>query len=66
MAVKSPLERPQIYDPCKDFTEKIEGVACASGPTTTFLNFLLYVCKKVPGKITDKDIENLMQASGEI
>ena len=25
-----------------------------------------FVCKKVPGKITDKHMENLKQASGEI
>ena len=49
--------------------KKIEGVAWARRPRTTFLNFLficLKECKKVPEKITDKYMENLKQASGEI
>ena len=31
-----------------------------------FKIFYTFVCKKVPGKITDKYMENLKQASGEI
>ena len=31
-----------------------------------FKIFYTFVCKKFPGKITDKYIENLKQASGEI
>ena len=31
-----------------------------------FKIFFTFVCKKFPGKITDKYIENLKQASGEI
>ena len=31
-----------------------------------FKLFYTFVCKKVPGKITDKYMENLKQASGEI
>ena len=48
--------------------KKIEGVAWARRPRTTFLNFLyicLKGCKKVQRKITDKYMENLKQASGE-
>ena len=55
----------------KNFTQKTEGVTCARRPRITFLQFLytLYtyaVCKKAPGKIKDKCVENLKQASGEI
>ena len=31
-----------------------------------FQIFYAFVCKKVPGKITDKYMDNLKQASGEI
>ena len=31
-----------------------------------FKIFYTFVCKKVPGKIRDKYIENLKQASGQI
>ena len=31
-----------------------------------FKFFYTFVCKKVPGKITDKYMENLKQVSGEI
>ena len=31
-----------------------------------FKIFYTFVCKKLPGKITDKYMENLKQASGEI
>ena len=31
-----------------------------------FKIFYTFVCKKVPGKIADKYMENLKQASGEI
>ena len=31
-----------------------------------FKIFYTFVCKKVPGKTTDKYMENLKQASGEI
>ena len=44
----------------------MDGVTCARRPRTTFLNFYTFVCKKVPGKITEKCMENLKQASGEI
>ena len=40
-----------------DSTEKIEGVTCARRRT--------FVCKKVPGKNTDKYMEILKQASGD-
>ena len=31
-----------------------------------FKFFYTFFCKKVPGKITDKYMENLKQASGEV
>ena len=49
-----------------DSTEKIKGVTCARRPRTTFLNFLYICLQESSGKITDKYMENLKQASGEI
>ena len=43
-----------------------KGVACARRPRTTFLNFLYICLQESPGKITDKYMENVKQASGEI
>ena len=45
--------------------KKFEGVTWARGPRT-FLKILhTYVCKNFPGKVADKYMENLKQASGE-
>ena len=46
--------------------KKIEGVTCARRPRPLFKILYAFVSKKSPGKITDKDIENLKQASGDI
>ena len=46
--------------------KKFEGVKWARGPRTFFKIFYTFVCKNFPGKIADKSMENLKQASGEI
>ena len=51
----------------KDSTEKNCGRYMRQKTQDNFLKFsMTFVSKKVPGKITDKYMENLKQASGEI
>ena len=46
--------------------KKFEGIWCTRRPRTTFLNFLYICLYESAGKITDKYMENLNQASGQI
>ena len=51
----------------KDSTaKKLKALDALKDLEPVFKIFYTFVCKKVPGKITDKYMENLKQASGEI
>ena len=46
---------------------KFEGVTCAIEDLEPFSKiFYPFVCTNFPGKIADKNMENLKQSSGEI
>ena len=46
--------------------KKFEGVTALEDREPFFKIFYTFVCKNFPGKIADKYMENLKQASGEI
>ena len=51
----------------KDSTgKKLRALHALEDLQTLFKIFYTFACKKVPGKITNKYMENLKQASGEI
>ena len=48
------------------YWKKLKALHALEDLEPLFKIFYTFVCKKVPGKITDKYVENLKQASGEI
>ena len=60
------LEKKSNNNNNKTKQNKLRALLAPEDLGPFFKIFYAFVCKKVPGKITDKYMENLEQASGQI